>query len=211
MSLSTSGRFALVLSIPALVVACVVDSSPGSSVMGGSGGAVPSTSAGPPASTSSNNGAPSEHPILAIVDTNQTMTAAPGQGAGVFAEYDSGGQWNVFWMCGPLEDGGDAPCPFDVKISVGSGTIATPATQGFQTTDTLTVSSTQIEAVTSTSVTQGQEGVTFTTTPGATITLSASIAGQYDGEYVFFVEGGKVDDGFTGTVTDPIMLQGSKP
>jgi hypothetical protein len=210
MSLSTSGRFALVLSIPALVVACVVDSNPQPSVIAASGGAVPSASAGPPA-VSPNNGAPSEHPILAIVDTNQTMTAAPGQGAGVFAEYDSGGQWNVFWMCGPLEDGGDAPCPFDVKISVASGTITQPATQGFQTTDTLTVSGAQIEAVTSTSVNQGQEGVTFTTTPGATITLSASIAGQYDGEYIFFVEGGKVDDGFTGTVTDPIMLQGSKP
>jgi hypothetical protein len=203
MSLSTLCRFAFAAAIPAFVVACAVETAP--SVSGGGGG----TGWGPSASAESDAGGPSEYPILALVDTNLTMTAAPGQGVGVFAEYAAGGQWTVWWTCDSLVDSANPPCQFDVKISVQSGSITAPVTNGFSATDTFTPSATQIEGVTTTSI--GSDGVTFQTAPGAVITLSATVGGQYDGRFLFFVEGGKVDDGYSGTVTDPIMLQGSTP
>ncbi len=137
------------------------------------------------------------------------MTAAPGQGVGVFTEYDSGGAWHIWWTCDSSVDTQNPPCQFDVKVSVATGAIALPAAQGFQASDKLTITPTQLEATTLTST--STDGLTFQTSPGATITLSATVGGQYDGRFIFFVEGGKVDDGFTGTVTDPIQLQGSTP
>jgi hypothetical protein len=212
MILSTLGRLAFILSVPAIVVACVVDTTnPPTEVSSGGGGGGGSGSAvdGGAAST----GAPSEHPILVPIDTNTSgapqMTAAPGQGVGVFSEYDGAGSWHVWWTCDSLVDSTNPPCPFDVKIDVQTGTITQPVTQGFQTADTFTSSGTQLEAVTTTST--GTDGVTFQTAPGAAITLSATVGGQYDGRFIFFVEGGKLDDGFTGTVTDPIILQGATP
>jgi hypothetical protein len=206
MSLSTSGRFAVVLSIPALVVACTVDSSSTAPSAGfAGGGEAPSGTSSP----SEDAGGPSEFPILAPIDTNQTMTATPGEGVGVFTEYDSGGSWHVWWTCDTLVDATNPPCQFDVKVSVQSGTITAAQAHGFQATDSLTTSSAQIEATTIT--TTASDSLTFQTAPGAVITLSATVAGLYDGRFIFFVEGGKVDDGFTGTVTDPIMLQGATP
>jgi hypothetical protein len=203
MGLSTLCRFAFVVSVPAFVVACEVESSV-SSPPEAWGGAGPEPSASVDA-----GGGPSEYPILAPVDTNLTMTAAPGQGVGVFTEYASGGNWTVWWTCDSLVDTQNPPCQFDVKISVQTGSILAPTTNGFQSTDTFTSSAAQIEAVTTTST--ASDGLTFQTAPGAAITLSATVGGQYDGRFIFFVEGGKVDDGFTGTVTDPILLKGSTP
>jgi hypothetical protein len=216
MSFWTIGRFALVLSLsgfPLSLAACVVDSTTTTptEVTSGSagGGGTSATDSSDSGAAAPGDGTPSEHPILAPIDSNQTMTAAPGQGVGVFAEYYAGGAWNIWWTCDSIVDPNNVPCQFDVKISVATGTIALPAAQGFQTTDTFTSSATRLEGVTLTTV--GTSGVTFQTSPGATITLSATVGGQYDGRFIFFVEGGKVDDGFTGTVTDPIELVGSSP
>jgi hypothetical protein len=212
-TLTRLARHAPVVSISALLVACAVQtSSPGEPNEVGYGGGSGSSSGGSStaeADGGSGTGTPSEYPILAPIDTNATMTAAPGQGVGVFTQYKTGGQWTVWWTCDTYVDAQNPPCLFDVKISVTSGSLSQVATQGFQTSDTLTSSATQIEGVTAT--TTGSDGVTFTTEPGAVITLSATVGGQYDGRFIFFVEGGKVDDGFTGTVTDPIMLQGATP
>ncbi len=199
------GRFAFVLAIPAFVVACVVDSTSSAPFESGGGGSGGGTALAP----SSGDGSPSDHPILGLVDTNQTMTAAPGQGVGVFTEYDSGGQWHVWWTCDSDVDTTNPACQFDVKVSVASGSITGVATNGFQSTDTLTQSAAQIEAVTT--VSTSSEGFDFQTAPGAVITLSATVGGQYGGSFLFFVEGGKVNDGTSGLLSDPIMLQGSTP
>jgi hypothetical protein len=203
LSLSTLCRFALVLAPVVVAVACTVDSTPLEISMAGGPGEP--MDAGAP---SGDDGSASAHPILALVDTNQTMNATPGQGLGVFVEYDAGGNWNVWWSCGPEQDGTDPPCQFDVKISVASGAIGAPATRGFLASDTFTASGTALEAATVT--TTAFDGVTFQTAPGAVITLRASVGGVY-GQFIFFVEQGKVDDGASGLVTNPVMLQGSTP
>jgi hypothetical protein len=51
------------------------------------------------AAPTTGDGAPSATPLLVDVDPNQTLSAAPGQGAGVFIEYKTGGHWHVWWTC----------------------------------------------------------------------------------------------------------------
>jgi hypothetical protein len=204
MALSTLARCALVLGAPLLVVACVVDSRDGSGGSYAGGGAGSGGTATVPG-----DGQPSAHPILAPVDTDQTMNAAPGQGVGVFTEYTHGGHWHVWWTCDNLVSA-NPPCAFDVKISVPTGQLHNVVTQQFEQGDTFNQGSPQsVEA--QTTVSTALDGLTFDTTPGATITLDATVGGQHDGRFIFFVEGGKVDDGYTGTVTDPIQLVGSAP
>ncbi len=152
-------------------------------------------------------GNPSSMPMLVDVDPNVTMTANPGDGVGVFTEYATGGHWHVWWTCDTNKTG--QSCSFDVKISVPDNSIANVKGSGLQTGDTLSTSTAPLEAVTTTST--GTAGVNFDTTPGATVTLDAAIGGIHDGSFLFFVQKGQINGGFTGTLTDPLMLEGASP
>jgi hypothetical protein len=152
--------------------------------------------------------------LLATVDPNVIMNAQPGQGIGVFTEYDTGGHWHVWWTCDTALT--QESCVFDVTISVATGAIDHASAVQFSAADTLTTPSTPaagaagaIEAQTTTTL--STPGIFFDTDPGATITLSATIGGIYSGQFLFWVQGGKINDGYTGTVSDPLMLKGASP
>jgi hypothetical protein len=195
------------VAVPFLVFACVVDNGPSSGDGYGYSGSGGTTSTGYP---SADGGAPSAHPMTVAIDTNQTMSAAPGQGVGVFVTYDTGGNWNVWWTCDTDVDTSNPPCAFDVKITAQSGAITNVVPQKLEGTDAITqTSAASVEGITTT--TTGTDGLTFTTEPGAKILLSATVGGQYDGRFIFFVEQGQIRDSYTGTVTDPIYMTGSAP
>lgn len=145
---------------------------------------------------------------LADVDTNQTLTAQPGQGVGVFTQYQSGGHWNVWWTCDTSATG--LSCNFQLSVSVASGAITNLASQQFEQTDQVAQPS-PMEVSATTVTTTGVDGVTFDTTPGAIITLDARLDGNEDGSFLFFVEDGKVNGGYQGTLADPLMLEPSSP
>jgi hypothetical protein len=151
--------------------------------------------------------------MLVDVDPNRTMTATPGQGVGVFTEYQTGGHWHVWWTCDTSKT--DLGCSFDVNVSVASGTIANLAGQTLGTSDRLAQASPQqIEATTTT--TTAVNGMTFDTPLDASgdvpiITLQAKLNGQADGSFLFFVQGGKINGGYPDPVTDPLMLEPSTP
>jgi hypothetical protein len=138
------------------------------------------------------------------------MTAAPGDGVGVFTEYQTGGHWHVWWTCDTNKT--NLPCAFDVTVSIASGSITNLASQAFERTDRLSQpSATQIEATTNT--TSAIDGVTFDTPPGSgtpVITLDAKVNGQEDGSFLFFVQKGEVNGGY-GAVSDPLMLEPLTP
>ncbi len=193
--------------VPFAVLACVADSQ--SSAVGYAGPSSGFSETGS-SSGSEDGGTASAYPMTATVDTDQTMGAQPGQGVGVFATYDSGGTWNVWWTCDSAVDTANPPCAFDVKIAAQQGSITNVSSQGLTPNDTVTqTSASSIEGVTTT--TSNAASVTFTTQAGAKIFLSATVAGQYDGRFIFFVEQGQIRDGYGGTVTDPIYLQPSNP
>jgi hypothetical protein len=214
-------RAGLFAALTAAAVACSVET--GSSIETAGGGSGPTGStpcldcndAGAEAGTvSAGSPTPSPSPMLARVDDGVKMTASPGEGVGLFSEYDSGGRWHLWWTCDTNLTG--ESCPFDVRVTVEKGAITNAAPDQLTSTDTLTTPSTPgagetggIEVKTVT--TKGSEGVFFDTDPGGKITLTATIGGLYNGKFLFWVEGGQVNGGFTGTVTDPLMLVGAAP
>jgi hypothetical protein len=150
--------------------------------------------------------------MLVDVDPNRTMNATPGQGVGVFTQYQTGGHWDIWWTCDTSKTG--LPCAFDVTVTVTTGTIANVTAQMLETNDTLTDTSSQdIELVTTT--TTGIDGVTFdTVVPAGTtpiITLNAKLSGMDAPQYLFFVQDGQINGDYAGTLTDPLMLEPSSP
>jgi hypothetical protein len=213
--LGTFGAFAMA------VAACTVDATTGpyGGGGGGAGGSEPCLSCdddagGDAATVSAGSTTPSKNPILGKIDDNVKMNASPGQGVGVFNEYDSGGKWHIWWTCDTNLT--SESCPFDVKVSVAKGAITNATSDSFGTGDTLTAptpgaaaSSGGLEAKTTT--TTGTQGIYFQTDPGATITLTATVGGLYNGKFLFWVEDGMVNGGYKGTVTDPLLLEGKSP
>jgi hypothetical protein len=201
----TARTFAFGITLVSLVAGCAVEDSSAVGVGYGSAGGGSSSSGGSATSTS-----PTQ-PMLVVVDTNRTMSASPGDGVGVYTQYQTGGHWNVWWTCDTNKTA--LPCAFDVTISVTTGTIANVAGQSPATSGGATFSSQSLEAVTTT--TTGIDGVTFDTVvpAGATpiITLDAKLSGQEDGSYLFFVQDGAINGNYAGTLTDPLMLEPLAP
>jgi hypothetical protein len=195
--------------VSAGLLACTVESQTGSSGAGyGSGGSSSSSSGG--GTTTPSGG--STQPMLVDVDPNRTMNASPGEGVGVFTQYETGGHWDIWWTCDTSKT--SLPCAFDVTVTVSTGTIANVAGQTLAAAEAPTQASTQsVELVTTT--TTGIDGMTFdTVVPAGTtpiITLNAKLNGVDDAEYLFFVQDGQINGNYAGMLTDPLMLEPSSP
>ncbi len=165
-------------------------------------------SSGGGSSSSGGSSAGSTKPMLVVVDADRTMNASPGAGVGVFSEYRAGGHWHVWWTCDTNKT--NQSCSFDVAVSVASGAITNVASVAFAAADSVSqASASVVDAVTTT--TTSAQGVTFDAPAGATITIDAQMDGQRDGSFLFFVQDGKINGGYTGMLTDPLMLQPSAP
>jgi hypothetical protein len=161
----------------------------------GSGSTAPAPPAAPPA------------PMLVEVDTDQTMTADPGQGVGVFVEYARGGRWHVWWTCDTAKT--RQSCDFSVSVTAAAGNVSNVDASRLEGGFVATPTPSRVDAKITTS-TQAH-GISFSTNPGAVITLEASVGGIKDGSFLFFVQDGKVNGGFTGRLTNPLQLQGKSP
>jgi hypothetical protein len=161
----------------------------GAGSMGGIGGTAPLT------------------PMLVEVDTDQTMTADPGRGVGVFVEYGAGGKWHVWWTCDTALT--RKSCDVSLAISSGNGPIANIDTSEAPGGYVTSPSAARLDAsiLTTTEV----HGLRFDTLPGVILTIDASISGLRDGSFLFFVQDGKVKGGFEGQITNPLQLQGKTP
>lgn len=169
----------------------------------------------PSSSSSSSGAAPvTEDPLptstaamLVEVDSNQTMNAQPGEGVGVFVEYNKGGHWHVWWTCDTNQT--QQSCDFSVSIAATTGNItnvdATDLAGGLYSSPT--PSRIEARSTTSTDV----KGFYFDTDAGAVITLEAALGDIKDGSFLFFVQDGKVNGGFAGKLTNPLRLQGNVP
>ena len=177
------------------------------------------------------DGGPSEKPMLVKIDPAATMVQTPGQGVGVFTQYepasDGGakGHWYIWWTCDTSIS--SEPCDFAISASVAQGDITSATSQGFAAGDELTgggiatsidggeipdgsaASASSISASTTTTTTV--QGIRFDTDAGAVVTLSAALGGEYSGSFLFFVQDGQVNGGYTGELSDPMELQSTSP
>jgi hypothetical protein len=148
--------------------------------------------------------------MLVVVDDNQRLQAQGGQGVGVFTEYASGGHWHVWWTCDTSLTG--LSCGFDVTVTIASSSITNATSQFSDPSDSLTHYAGPTRGIiAATNTTTGTDGITFDTPPGTTITLNATVGGQDNGSFLFFVQDGKVNGGYTHAVTDPLMLVPASP
>jgi hypothetical protein len=203
---------ALALVFSSFVTGCVVENDPprnlrGSEDPGAVGGYGDDDLGGGDGTGTTGGTASSPAPMLAVIDTDQTMTADPGQGVGVFIEYGTGGKWHLWWTCDTLQTNQD--CDFSVSATAAQGNItdldATELPGGYVASPT--ASRVEAHVTTSTEV----HGIRFATEPGAVVTVEASIGGLEDGSFLFFVQDGKVNGGFSGRLTNPLQVQGDTP
>ncbi len=159
-----------------------------------------SSSTGWASGGSSSSAAAGNPPVVVLVDPDRTLTAKPGQGVGVFTEYATGGHWHVWWTCDTAVNGTGDPCFFQVEASVSSGAITSSGGGDPVSRQT----SQDIEATTTTST--GLDQIYFDTTPGQAIELDVRLNGVRDGRFLFFVQNGVVNGGYTGTLSDPLVL-----
>jgi hypothetical protein len=208
--------FLTIACFSSVLAACVFDDEPPRRLApdphpayepGGGGNTGGSTGDTGNAGNTGNTGTSSPSPMLVEIDTDQTMSADPGQGVGVFVEYAKGGHWHVWWTCDTAKT--RQSCEFSVSASVASGNITNvdgrDLAGGFHTTPT----SSRVEAKITT--TNQVHGLRFDTNAGAVLTLDASVGGLKDGAFLFFVQNGKVNGGWQGKVTNPLQLQGNVP
>jgi hypothetical protein len=166
-----------------------------------------SSSSGWSGNSSSSAAAGLSSPLVVVVDADRTLTATPGQGVGVFTEYRSGGHWHVWWTCDSSVT--HSPCGFEVSASAVGGQISNVQPEGTASESVAIASPAKVTV--STITTTGLDGVTFDTAPGETIEVDAQLNSVRDGHFLFFVQDGVVNGGYTGTLSDPLMLSPSEP
>jgi hypothetical protein len=202
-------RFAALFAVPAFAVGCIIEDDPPRRV----GGPPTSSTATPAPTTGSGTGTTptpppgTPGPMLVEVDTGQTLTANPGEGVGVFVEYAAGGKWHLWWTCDTQKT--QQSCDFSVSATAAQGNITNVDAQQLAGGYVASPTASRVEAHSSTS--NEVNGINFTTNAGETITVEASIGGVEDGSFLFFVQDGKVNGGYTGKLTDPLQLVGKTP
>ncbi len=151
-------------------------------------------------------------PMLVVVDTDQVMSANPGQGVGIFAEYATGGKWHLWWTCDTAHSRQN--CDVSIRATIAVGTISNISTAELSGGIVTTPTPSRVEArsVTTTEV----HGLTFTALPGASVTVEATVGGLAEGpgpngSFFFFVQAGRINGGFSGRLTNPLQFQGSTP
>lgn len=160
--------------------------------------------------------APSPHPLLAVIDTGQTVPAQDSR-TGVFTEYKAGGEWRIWWACDARSTG--PACSYRIDVT-GDGTAFTYINGQLSDGGTLQNCDTEVvgqycyltyEIIVTSSVTIETNQITFFTTPGATIALDAQLDGTETGTKLFFMQDGELNGGYRGVITDPVMLVPSTP
>lgn len=207
-----------VIALTTSLVACVIEDAPPRRLSNGDPTPTAPSTGAPAGSGSVGGTTPTEPssaspaPMLVVVDTDQVMNADPGQGVGVFTEYSSGGKWHVWWTCDTAKS--QQQCDVVLSATAASGTIRNLDSSAIDNGSAVLSNPSRIDATTTT--TTQVHGVTFTTNPGAVLTLEATVGGLREGpgqnrSFFFFVQDGKINGGFTGRLTNPLQLQGKTP
>jgi hypothetical protein len=156
----------------------------------------------------------SPNPMLVEVDSDQVMAISAGDGVGVFVEYGTGGHWHVRWTSDT--NASQVARSFDLRFTVSSGSFSNFGSEGFAATDQLYTTGDAPQSLEAITVTSGTiEGLHFDTAPGSVVLIDALVDGLHQlpgvSTFLFFVQDGRVNGGFQGTLTNPLMFQGKTP
>jgi hypothetical protein len=135
-----------------------------------------------------------------LIDAGAQMSADPGNGVGLFVQYQGDGRWDLFTSCDTAFSG--AACDFDVVISAAPGDYfsGVMGTDLGADSDVALQDDATIRLVTSTSY--GTDGVSFDATAGSTIEVDVLLDGVPQPAFIFAVSGGVVMNGMPSNVVD---------
>ncbi|HEX4448243.1 MAG TPA: hypothetical protein VH044_15955 [Polyangiaceae bacterium] len=182
------------LAAAGFLVGCVADSTSTSTGSSGSAGGYGS-------STSSE-----AQPLVVDVDTGGTLVTTPGNGVGIYVEYQAGGHWRITWTCDTALT--SLSCIYAVDASVSAGAISNATGESLDpTSDALSQTTSQRLEVTTTTTT-GESGVLFDAPAGDPVVVSVRLNAPVA---FFFVQNNQVNGGYKGALTNPLILQPSTP
>jgi hypothetical protein len=140
------------------------------------------------------------------VDPGATMAADPGNGVGVFVQYDAGGYWTLYTTCDTAVSG--TSCNFDILLSADARvSLANVDGVDLDPSDSITLGADgSINLVTDTAF--GMNGVTFDADPGAVIEADVLLDGVPQPQFVFVVSDGRL---LSGVPTNPVDLAPAAP
>jgi hypothetical protein len=146
-------------------------------------------------------------PTEAPIDTDQTLTATPGEGTGVFVEYAHGGHWRVWATCDTKTSG--QPCSFVLGASsVDGSALSNLRAEGLFDGGTLQMDGPNAVSL-STQTTTAIDAVDFDATPGTAVEVFYTLEGLgYDPHYLYWIGGGILHNG---APTNPLRLTPSAP
>ena len=144
-------------------------------------------------------------PVQTWIDTDAKIETHPGQGAGVFIEYATGGHWFLRTACDTALEN-NQPCAWDIIITPEDGrSISNVVPDGLEaSTDSVDTyiddpRSYQLIAETSDDL----DGITFDTEPQTAISVDALLDGTCALPYFFWVGEGAAHGG---SPSNPLQL-----
>lgn len=119
----------------------------------------------------------------AFIEADEALEAPPGEGAGVFVEYESGGRWHVWATCDTRLTG--RACHFDIVAQAAHGPIRNIVGDGLSHRDSLFQDCTDTVQLLLTSRAD-ISGMFFETQPGATVVFDVLVDGAPYPELVYW-------------------------
>jgi hypothetical protein len=143
---------------------------------------------------------PSDTIEEATIDTDRLLDVAPGDGAGAFFEYESGGTYHVTTSC---DTSGAPECVWDiVVIPLEGAPIASFAPFELEDDDSLSFGfGNQLQLIANTGT--DFDGFSFQTDPGAAVQIDALLDDGAANRYLFWVGDGALHQG---APSNPINL-----
>lgn len=117
------------------------------------------------------------------IDANEPLASPPGEGAGVFLEYQAGGHWHVWTACDTKTSG--LACNYDVFAQVTNGSTSNVASESLESNDAVYWSCTDTAELVATT-TNDIDGMYFDAPPGAGVQFDVRIDGVPHPELVYW-------------------------
>ena len=140
----------------------------------------------------------------ATIDPGEQLETTPGDGAGAFIEYESGGRWHVFTACDTNLS--DLTCTWDVLVSADTE-ITNFDDEDLEAGDDVFRQgdyAVLLQAYTDVEL----DGFFFETEPGETVRVEAWLDGRRDARFIFWVGDGGLH---RGAPSNPIDLTPASP
>lgn len=153
---------------------------------------------------------PPADPVPEKVDiqTGETMQAEPGQGAGVFVEYQGGGEWRLWTVCDTAVTGASCTYALTLTPEVGATLSEPRLEEGTDSNDLVTpLSGGQLSVRFSTRL-ERDGVVVHMEPPGAALQVRATLDGDADPRIFYWIGPTVLNNG---APTDPLIFVPTSP